>query len=213
VRNPYQDAIQCIGRILEPYDTDKRYSVFGFGARIKEPSGTFGAVQHCISLTGGEVEGVPGILQAYQNCLPNLMLSGPTLLAPILATVNSTASAFGCRQDRQKYTILLVLTDGVINDMDESISAIIQASKQPMSVIIVGVGNADFTDMNVLDADKGMLKRGSNVAERDIVQFLAFNDHIAKGVAVVAQQVLAEVPGQVLQYMEKRGIRPNTAVR
>jgi copine 5/8/9 len=42
-----------------------------------------------------------------------------------------------------------------------------------MSIIIIGVGNADFTDMNALDSDKGLLRRGAQVAERDIVQFVA----------------------------------------
>jgi hypothetical protein len=57
-------VIQCVGRILEPYDTDKRYSVFGYGARVRQPDGSFsGPVQHCIQLMGGEVSGVDGILQ------------------------------------------------------------------------------------------------------------------------------------------------------
>lgn len=210
--NQYEDAIGCVGRILEPYDTDKKYPVYGFGARVRQADGQFTPVQHCISLGGAEVQGVQGVLAAYKGCLPNLMLSGPTLLAPIMSTVSTTVNRVGCRPDAQKYTVLLVLTDGTINDMDESINAIIDASKEPMSIIIIGVGNADFTDMNALDSDKGLLKRGSKTAERDIVQFVAFKDNIAKGLQVVAQQVLAEVPNQLLAYMEKRGIMPNKPV-
>ena len=48
----------------------------------------------------------------------------------------------------------MILTDGVISDMDDTIKAIVDASFLPMSIIIVGVGNADFTDMEILDADK-----------------------------------------------------------
>jgi hypothetical protein len=40
---------------------------------------------------------------------------------------------------------LLIITDGVINDMDATVTALVQASGQPLSVIIVGVGNEDFT--------------------------------------------------------------------
>ena len=39
--------------------------------------------------------------------------------------------------------------------MEDTKAAIIKASRLPMSVIIVGVGNADFKDMNELDADEG----------------------------------------------------------
>lgn len=54
----------------------------------------------------------------------------------------------------QQYFILLMLTDGVISDMQDTQRAIIHASRLPMSIIIVGVGDANFSAMNVLDADE-----------------------------------------------------------
>ena len=53
----------------------------------------------------------------------------------------------------QQYFILLMLTDGAISDMNNTKLAIIEASRLPMSIIIVGVGNANFDAMNILDAD------------------------------------------------------------
>lgn len=47
-----------------------------------------------------------------------------------------------------------MLTDGAISDMQNTKMAIISASKLPMSIIIVGVGNADFDAMDELDADE-----------------------------------------------------------
>ena len=57
--------------------------------------------------------------------------------------------------------------------------AIVYASTLPMSLIIVGVGNADFTAMNVLDGDDGVLKgtRG-NPVRRDIVQFVPYREFV-----------------------------------
>ena len=55
----------------------------------------------------------------------------------------------------QQYFVLLLLTDGELTDMKDTQLAIIRASRLPMSVIIVGVGNADFTGMNALDCDEG----------------------------------------------------------
>lgn len=51
--------------------------------------------------------------------------------------------------------MLLLLTDGVISDMDETVAAIVEASYLPISLIIVGVGDADFDQMNFLDCDDG----------------------------------------------------------
>ena len=53
----------------------------------------------------------------------------------------------------QQYFILLMLTDGAISDMVPTKQAIIAASRLPMSIIIVGVGSANFDAMNELDSD------------------------------------------------------------
>ena len=48
-------------------------------------------------------------------------------------------------QEKQKYTILLIITDGLVNDMEATKAALVAASAQPLSVIIIGVGSADFS--------------------------------------------------------------------
>ena len=58
-------------------------------------------------------------------------------------------------RSHQQYYVLLLLTDGVLSDMAETKAAIVKASRLPTSVIIVGVGQADFKDMDELDADEG----------------------------------------------------------
>ena len=77
----------------------------------------------------------------------------------------------------------------------------------PCSIIIVGVGDADFTSMEELDGDGGTLRdsRGQP-CPRDIVQFVALNDALRRG--DLAEQVLKEVPDQLCGYMEKAGYKP-----
>lgn len=205
--NDYQSAISSVGRILEHYDSDKKYPVFGFGAKVRTPDGSYSAAQHCFPVYGGglEVEGVQGILQAYKDCVTNVLFSGPTLLAPLINKSCDIAAAANCTQENQKYTILLIITDGVINDMDATKAAIVRASSQPLSIIIIGVGNADFSGMKELDGDKVALRSGMSEAERDIIQFV---QHTNQPFMQLAQQVLQEVPDQVLQFMEKRHITP-----
>lgn len=66
--------------------------------------------------------------------------------------------------------------------MYETRDAIVRASHLPMSIIIVGVGAADFTDMRMLDGDDGKLRSpNGEAAARDIVQFVPFRDF--KGVS------------------------------
>lgn len=61
--------------------------------------------------------------------------------------------------------------------MEETRHAVVQASKLPMSIIIVGVGNADFTAMEFLDGDSRVLRSHTGEeAARDIVQFVPFRE-------------------------------------
>jgi hypothetical protein len=71
------------------------------------------------------------------------------------------------------YTILLIVTDGVITDLEATKEAIVDASALPLSVIIVGVGDADFSAMVALDADEERLTdQHGRRAQRDVVQFV-----------------------------------------
>ena len=49
-----------------------------------------------------------------------------------------------------------MLTDGELTDMSDTKTAIIRASQLPMSVIIVGVGLANFASMVALDSDDNL---------------------------------------------------------
>ena len=71
VLNPYQQAIQSVCSVLQPYDSDNMYPVYGFGAKVKDAAGKYTAVMHCFPVYGGglEVQGVDGIMQVAEAWL------------------------------------------------------------------------------------------------------------------------------------------------
>jgi hypothetical protein len=70
---------------------------------------------------------------------------------------------------------MVLLTDGQIMDMDATKSALVDLSKLPCSVIIIGVGMANFGSMDELDGDGARLRdRAGRECARDIVQFVSF---------------------------------------
>ena len=178
VLNQYQQAIISIGGLLEEYDSDKIFPLYGFGGQVLTQYGTWGPVSHCfpVSPYGWEVNGVSGIFQAYKDSLQRISLSGPTLFGPLISAATQTLmSKGGCTQTRQHYEVLMILTDGIINDMMQTIDNIVAATPTPMSIIIIGVGNADFTDMRLLDGDEqGLVSSSGRRGVRDIVQFVRF---------------------------------------
>lgn len=202
--NAYQRAIWSVGEVLEFYDTDKRFTAWGFGGRPID-----GPVSHCFNLNGSgsnaEVEGINGIMSAYASALRNVSLAGPTLFGKV---INSAAEIADINAGQRKYYVLLIITDGVITDLQETKDAIVRASDLPLSVLIVGVGGADFKEMDILDADKGEPLESSTgrVATRDIVQFVPLRNLPSE--ETVAQSLLAELPMQFLSYMKSRNIEP-----
>ncbi|XP_023137684.1 copine-4 [Amphiprion ocellaris] len=207
--NEYLKALVAVGEICQDYDSDKMFPAFGFGARIPPDF----KVSHDFAVNfneeNPECAGIQGVVEAYQACLPKLQLYGPTNIAPIIQKVANSASQEVHTKEAMQYFILLILTDGVITDMADTREAIVQASHLPMSVIIVGVGNADFSDMQMLDGDDGILRspKGEPVL-RDIVQFVPFRNFKHASPAALAKSVLAEVPNQVVDYYNSKGIKP-----
>lgn len=100
------------------------------------------------------------------------------------------------------YHCLLILTDGIINDFRETVDKIVMCTAYPLSIIIVGIGDADFTAMETLDSDDYELFDGNGEkAGRDIVQFIKLNDYkefvrgeVTTDFDKLAADVLAEVP-------------------
>ncbi|KAG6420761.1 hypothetical protein SASPL_117299 [Salvia splendens] len=201
----YQRAILEVGGVLQFYDYDKKFPAWGFGARPID-----GPVSHCFNLNGSstycEVEGIHGIMMAYSGALSNVSLAGPTLFGHVVTQAAQIASGSVARNER-KYFVLLIITDGVITDLQETKDAFVMASDLPLSILIVGVGGADFKEMEILDADKGERLESSSgrVASRDIVQFVPFRD-VQSGEDSVVRSLLAELPTQFLNYVRARGI-------
>ena len=51
-----------------------------------------------------------------------------------------------------------MITDGIITDLDQTKLSIINACELPMSIIIVGVGNEDFSAMEVQSSTKAIVE-------------------------------------------------------
>jgi len=204
--NQYAQVISAVGNILLSYDSDGKIPTFGFGAKLGD-----GQVSHCFNVNGTvnpEVIGIEGIIQSYYNSFSGIKLYGPTNFAPVIEVASQYASNMhNSEEDVQAYLILLILTDGEITDMQDTVQQIVDSSFLPMSIVIVGIGGADFGKMNFLDGDTNTLRYGHKVAERDIVQFVPYRD-FAGNLQALTASTLAEIPQQFLQYMKKKNIRP-----
>ena len=100
----------------------------------------------------------------------------------------------------------MILTDGTIHDFDQTKDVICRAAYLPISIIIIGVGNADFSSMEQLDGDQGLYDSKGQKCPRDLVQFVQFNQF--NDIVSLQTEVLKELPRQVVQYYQSMGVQP-----
>jgi len=210
--NAYTTAIHTVGEILQDYNFDKRIMGLGFGAKMG------GAVSHCFPLNGDArnpyCKGVEGLVNSYMDCLNKVSPAEPTCYSPVLRYAAQDAMR---SSNEVEYTVILLITDGGVTDFQETKHALVQMSKLPISVVLVGVGDGDMSALDQLDSDKARLSCGDEQAERDIVQFVELSKYIDPSSYHhehyeprhrLARAVLQEIPRQVTEYMRKKGIAP-----
>uniref|UniRef100_A0A671NW87 Copine-3 n=1 Tax=Sinocyclocheilus anshuiensis TaxID=1608454 RepID=A0A671NW87_9TELE len=207
--NQYLSAIWSVGQVVQDYDTDKLFPAFGFGAQVPPDFKVSHEFPLNFNPSSPYCQGVQGIVDAYRVVLPQIRLYGPTNFSPIINHVARIAAGAAQQPNAAQYFVLLIITDGEITDLDQTRQSIVNSSKLPMSIIIVGVGEADFKAMEFLDGDNGVLKSltGEPVA-RDIVQFVPFKQFANAPKEALAQSVLAEVPNQLVSYFKIRNVAP-----
>jgi len=124
--NQYEQALRAVGSILSGYDADQKYPFYGFGGI---PDGA-DKVSHCFPINGDaanpELEGIENVIAAYRDSVTKVKFLGPTQFAPILRQAKENVRA--CTNDKM-YWILLLLTDGEIHDMRETIDEIAEISE------------------------------------------------------------------------------------
>lgn len=87
-----------------------------------------------------------------------------------------------------------------MSDVNATAAMLDQISGAPLSVVIVGVGRANFDSMKFLDDS-------SKPGTRDIAQFVEFSKHCRNSVDLTSE-TLDEIPDQVVGFFTSKGIQP-----
>ncbi|KAJ3693501.1 hypothetical protein LUZ60_008981 [Juncus effusus] len=201
--NPYEQAISIVGKALSPFDEDNLIPCFGFGDARTHDYGVFSFHED-----NKPCQGFEEVLSCYRSIVPHLKLSGPTSFAPVVE-----AAVDIVERSKGQYHVLVIIADGQVtrgvNTMDgelspqekKTIDSIVMASNYPLSIVLVGVGDGPWEDMQKFD-DK--------IPARDFdnFQFVNFTSIMAKNVgpqqkeAAFALAALMEIPIQYKAIVE-----------
>ncbi|KAJ0972800.1 hypothetical protein J5N97_020759 [Dioscorea zingiberensis] len=203
IQNPYERAISIIGRTLSQFDEDNQIPCFGFGDATTHDQDVF-SFYHDFRACNGFSEAV----SRYREIVPHLQLSGPTSFAPVIEMATTIVEQSG-----GKYHVLLIVADGQVtrsinteygqlsSQEKKTIDAIVNASKFPLSIILVGVGDGPWGMMKEFD---------DNIPARafDNFQFVNFTEIMSKDVpntrkeTEFALSALMEIPSQYKATLE-----------
>ncbi|GMH15014.1 hypothetical protein Nepgr_016855 [Nepenthes gracilis] len=203
ILNPYEEAISIIGKTLVAFDEDNLIPCFGFGDASTHDQDVFS-----FYLDERYCYGFEEVLTRYREIVPHLRLSGPTSFAPVIEMATTIVEQSG-----GQYHVLLIIADGqVTRSVDtehgrlspqeqKTVDAIVQASKYPLSIILVGVGDGPWDTMKEFD---------DNIPARDFdnFQFVNFTEIMSKKVNLSRKEAefslaaLMEIPSQYQATLE-----------
>eukprot|EP00658_Telonema_sp_P-2_P023556 TRINITY_DN19448_c0_g1_i4.p1 TRINITY_DN19448_c0_g1~~TRINITY_DN19448_c0_g1_i4.p1 ORF type:complete len:284 (-),score=44.52 TRINITY_DN19448_c0_g1_i4:254-1105(-) len=179
--NPYQAVLRVIGETLQDFDEDGSIPCFGFGDTHTRDQSVF-----TLKPSGEDCQGLEEVLACYKQVAPRVELSGPTSFAPLIR------KAIDLVKETREYHILLIIADGQVSREADTVRAIVEATKYPLSIVMVGVGDGPWGMMS--DFDDKLPER-----EFDNFQFVDFtqtNKKHPNNPAAFALSALMEIPEQ-----------------
>ena len=207
--NDYQSAIFNVCNILLKYTHDQKAAMFGFGAKPFFPNFSSADVHHCFPLTGIKsnpyVVGMNGIMETYKKAVLEVQMWGPTIYSDIINQALLMAQEVKIR-DNIEYNILLLLTDGELQDVEKACDCIMKASKLPLSIIIIGIGNENFGFIENLKRKWNHYGINGNIL-RECFNFLPLAKY-KNDIENFRKDLLSKIPEQVKEYLQKERKAP-----
>ncbi|KAJ1405037.1 von Willebrand factor, type A [Sesbania bispinosa] len=189
--NPYEQAISIIGRTLSSFDEDNLIPCLGLVMNVF----SFYPDHRCC-------HGFEEALARYREIVPHLKLSGPTSFAPVIdAAIDIVERSNG------QYHVLVIIADGqVTRNSDTShgklspqeqatINSMVAASHYPLSIILVGVGDGPWNEMQHFD-DNITQRSFDNFQFVNFTKIMSENKDPSKKEAAFALAALMEIPIQ-----------------
>jgi len=204
--NSYQLALSSIGRIFEELGSEKSMHIWGFGAEV---NGTVKS-RFRMGKEGGRVKGVEGLLHAYnQTATSNITMSGPKDLRKTLYTAIARAEMNA--STTLSYSVLLILcSEGFVHELNETLEQICEASYTPLSIVFVGIGGGNFSDLRDLVEEQRVSPSGKEFM-RDCVSFVQLSQH-RHDINKLLKVTLQDLPKQIVQYHMSKQISPDTSI-
>lgn len=142
VDNPYQVTMRAAYACLSKLQDTKSARLLKFGCS---------ETRHHSTKLVSTSSSVDGLMSAYSNMVRRSHKSGPTSFAAIVRDAAKIV-----RDSGRRFSVLVVICDGQVSEAEhcweETEQAIVEAAEgTPLAIVIVGVGDGPWEDMEDLD--------------------------------------------------------------
>ncbi|KAE8912219.1 hypothetical protein PF005_g5390 [Phytophthora fragariae] len=188
VSNPYQTVISAITRVFELFDDDDSIPAYGYGGHPQRD-----VAERYFPFVDGRGCELDEVLQQYFAIASTMELNSSASFVPVIhETIKMVKKT-------RRYHILIIVSNGHLDDPDMARRAIVEASKYPISIIMVGVGDGPWGVFREFD---------DQLPERrfDNFQFVNYNtiprSSLNNPDGGFAMQALMEIPEQYNRIRE-----------
>jgi E3 ubiquitin-protein ligase RGLG len=114
--------------------------IYGFGDKTSADAHVFP-----FHSAGKPCKDFSDVLATYASRIPSVALAGPTSFGPIVTRAVEHAL------ENKMLTILIILADGQVTSVRDTEMSIVEASKSPLSIVCVGIGDGPWDEMRRFD--------------------------------------------------------------
>uniref|UniRef100_A0A914YWH6 VWFA domain-containing protein n=1 Tax=Panagrolaimus superbus TaxID=310955 RepID=A0A914YWH6_9BILA len=144
MRSIYGNRLKVVADGLEALSPSSKISLLGFGAKVP-PDMQF---SQCFAMNGNILNpfcrNLIDVEEYYRRCALSVLFFAPTNYSNVISNVTKQAIAAE-RSQRNLHFVLVILTNGNVSNvgaLKDTCDEIVKASKYPISIIFVGIGNA-----------------------------------------------------------------------
>ena len=217
--NPYQKVMVGIYQSLQGMVCDNSIGLYGFsGSKDPNQNSKYGfSLQSSSSnSTDNQIKTIEQALNLYTSSAEKMTMLGPTRLGPTISNIskqikNSGSSAqdykINSKSKRNNYHFVVILTNGEVTDVSQTIDAILENIKDPVSFLVLGVGTHTFVECAVLDGNEYILTNSTKTItseNRVNVGFVRMEDYLnvegQTDIENLMDACVADLPGQMAEY-------------
>lgn len=186
--NPYQRTLSLMGKALDGLLEPNCVHAYGFGDAATRDESVFNLAgadedEPCLDL--GEV------LLHYNRAARAVSLGGPTSFAPLIDRAVRHVARAG-----NAFHLLVIVADGQVGRHGPTLAALAAASRFPLSVVLVGVGDGPWGAMEDCDDRLGGGRAFDNFQFVDLHSTCPPSSPPAEAARAFALAALMEVPAQ-----------------